>query len=85
MLRFYVDYSSYDKDEEGRERVYLDIESKNSPELFKQLQTGLYITVCDCETLEFEATVGFHERYQVWYGILDLSSRRDLPPISNCE
>jgi hypothetical protein len=81
MIRVYVDYNEYDK-VEGIERVYINTDRR--PSVLKHLGVGLRVTVYDCDSLEYEATIGFDEKYKIWYAVVDDTTRRDLPPIPNC-
>jgi hypothetical protein len=81
MLRIFVDYNGYEYDDTGT-KVYIDPDLQ--PDILAHLAPGLRVTLFDCETLEFEATIGFEPTQQVWYGLLDVSTRRDLPPAPEC-
>jgi hypothetical protein len=82
VIRVYVDYNDFDRDEEGRTKVYIHL--PHNSELSEVIKSGLQVTLYDCDTLEFDGVIGFEEKYQAWYCIVDDSTRRDLPPVPGC-
>jgi hypothetical protein len=80
MLRVRVDFNS-DDEIDGKHRIYIN--TVVEPELLNLLSPGLPITLYDSESLEFDAIAQYDANFQHWYGVLDLSTRRDLPPLND--
>lgn len=79
MLRIHVDFNSIFDDPDPRERV--SINTIYRPEYLEHLKPGLPATFYDSESMECDGVIEFDERYQAWLGVLDWSTRRDLPPL----
>ena len=86
-LRFHVDFNEVDDTNRVRiwdDSSWVDLKPLNAENL-KHLYSGQKITLYDGEGLEIDAIAGFDEEHQFWYGILDLSTRRDVPPPTESE
>ena len=72
-MRIYVDFNTMTTD--AKERVYINMHVQQA--LAKDLRPGLVVALYD-EEMEVEALVEFDEQDQVWLGLPNWSTRRDL-------
>jgi hypothetical protein len=79
-MRIYVDFNTMTTD--AQERVYINTHVQQA--LAKDLRPGLVVALYD-EEMEVEALVEFDEQDQVWLGLPNWSTRRDLASPSSTD
>jgi hypothetical protein len=77
VIRLFVDFNSMNADEQGRVYIGKVDSPYDDQERLRLLSSGSEVLLEDGE-LEVEATVEFDEKYHIWFGKPDWSTRREL-------